>query len=218
MAAWPRIEGALEGEELGDRAGWPEFGRGEGIWQGVWKVGGLKVLLCRRRWGILSANILGMAWRGVVWRWSWRWIWDSFRFGGAERGEAAEEGGCGAALFDGVGGGLADSGELVEGELPLEVGLVFAVEGDPCGDVGAGEEGVEGEEGRGRSAECRVPSAEWGERSGVLARREVAEEEGLVFGGEGWECGGCVCDHACFLADGERDAMGWRGKWTARVT
>jgi hypothetical protein len=65
--------------------------------------------------------------------------------------EGAEEGGRGAAFFDGVVGGLEEGLEFGDGEAAGVLVLEVVVEREPGGDVGLGGPGEEGEKIRGDS-------------------------------------------------------------------
>lgn len=95
--------------------------------------------------------------------------------------EGAKERCGGAAGFDEVEGFVEEFLERgLEGVLEGAV-LVFAVEVEPGGDGGGGEPLVNGDE---------VLIEGRGEGFWIFAEREVAEERGAVFGGEGGElCG-----------------------------
>lgn len=91
-------------------------------------------------------------------------------------GEGAEEGGGGAADFDLIGGGGEDGPKGVDDGLAVELVLVGAVRRDVRGDFGAGEPEEEGEDVGGVGL--------FGKLGEVLVEGEVAEEEGVVGGGE----------------------------------
>lgn len=97
--------------------------------------------------------------------------------------EGAEEGGGGAAGFDGVGGVFEDGLEGLDDDVAVEVGLVGAVGVDVGRDVGAGEPLEKAEEVFGAGL--------FGEKVEVFVGLEIGRQEGLVLGRQGGKRG-CI--------------------------